>query len=151
VVKEFPAEEVRILRPIEAKLCGKGSKVEAVYPKHGKYYPARIVEKGLTKDSYVVLFEGYGDKTVLDACLLRPRVASAEKKGEEEPAYVTPGGYRIPESLKIKDKDSEWVKENKKRKIHEIKSEQRIEKQTHDAEERKQNWKQFQAKISRKK
>lgn len=71
--------------------------------------------------------------------------ASINRKVKE---IVTPGGYRIPEFLTIKDTDTETQKHNKRRKIQQIKKQQRQEQLETEATARATSWRKFASKAS---
>eukprot|EP00922_Rhytidocystis_sp_ex-Travisia-forbesii_P000855 GHVS01001231.1.p1 GENE.GHVS01001231.1~~GHVS01001231.1.p1 ORF type:complete len:258 (+),score=60.00 GHVS01001231.1:167-940(+) len=64
---------------------------------------------------------------------------------------VTPGGYRIPEFLTIKETDTATQRHQKKRKVQAIKKEQRQEVQETEANARATSWRKFSSKASSKK
>jgi survival of motor neuron-related-splicing factor 30 len=145
VTNEYPLANVKVLQPIDPRLCTSGAKLQAIWPKDGHWYDCEIAS--VKPDGYLVVFEGYKDKVEVKAEHLRKRQIVKSTEPREE--YVTPAGYRIPEALKITEKDSDKLKEEKKRKIHHIKQQQRLEKQDEEATERQNAWKSFNKKVRR--
>jgi len=144
VSHDFPIEKLRILQPLDPRYCTSGAKLQAVWSKDGKWYDCQIVSK--IGEKYLVSFEGYKEREEVSPELLRRRPATPQQAQDD---YVTPAGYRIPTSLKIDEKDNEKTKGEKKRKIHQIKSQQRIEKQEEEAAEKQNAWKAFNKKLRR--
>ena len=145
LTKEYPLGSVKVLQPIDPRLCTTGAKLQAIWPQDGHWYDCEV--SAAKPDGYLVIFEGYKDKIEVRADHLRKR--QIIKTNEPKQEYVTPAGYRIPEALKITDKDSDKMKEEKKRKIHHIKQQQRLEKQDEEATDRQNAWKAFNKKIKR--
>eukprot|EP00922_Rhytidocystis_sp_ex-Travisia-forbesii_P036740 GHVS01054648.1.p1 GENE.GHVS01054648.1~~GHVS01054648.1.p1 ORF type:complete len:245 (+),score=64.19 GHVS01054648.1:113-847(+) len=74
--------------------------------------------------------------------------ATIKKKVKE---IVTPGGYRIPEFLTIKETDTATQRHQKKRKVQAIKKEQRQEVLETEANARATSWRKFSTKANAKK
>jgi len=145
VTNEYPLANIKVLTALEPRLCTTGAKLQAIWPKDGHWYDCEVV--AMKPDGYLVAFEGYKERIEVKPEHLRKRKITKSADPVEE--YVTPSGYRIPEILKITEKDTEKVKEEKKRKIHQIKQQQRIGKQDEEATERQNAWKAFNKKIKR--
>ena len=143
VVKDFPNDQVKYLTGLPSGVFP-GAKLEGVYEQDGRWYPC-VVVKRLPENRAVVKFDGYKEEVELRLSFLRPRGSEPQEK-----EYVTPAGYRIPEKLKIEEKDPEKLKAMKKRKIEELKKGQRAGRKDEEAETRKKSWIDFKQSVSNK-
>lgn len=144
ITNEYPLANLRVLQPLDPRLCISGAKLQAIYPKDGNWYDCQVIAS--KPDGYLVSFEGYKDRIIITGDQLRKR---KNVKTDPIDEYVTPAGYRIPQNLKISETDTDKVKEDKKRKIHHLKQQQRNEKQEEEAAEKQNAWKAFNKKLKR--
>ena len=150
VVKDFTNDQVKYLTSLPSGVFP-GAKLEGVYEQDGLWYNC-IVVKRLPENRAIIKFDGYKDEVEIRLSWLRPRPAASNARQSTEPAekeYVTPAGYRIPEKLKIDEKDPEKLKAAKKRKIEELKKEQRHGRQEDEAESRKKSWLDFKKSVGK--
>jgi hypothetical protein len=132
-------------------LFAPGQRVQALWKDDGLWYDATVVLAAPDSTFMVDFdgFEGQSESVTLDQ-LREPVLFAPAHKKKEDKTYTTPAGYVIPERLRIdKGKDSEAVIEQKKRKLHQVKSQQRSERQTEEASQSKQKWQDFQKKMGR--
>ena len=144
ITNEYALASLRVLQPLEPRLCVSGAKLQAIYPKDGNWYDCEVIAS--KPDGYLVQFEGYKERLILSADHLRRRKIV---KIDPVEAYVTPAGYRIPQNLKISEADTDKVKEDKKRKIHHVKQQQRNERQEEEANVKQNAWKAFNKKLKK--
>lgn len=157
--REYDLKDVKFLPRAEKDKFPIGRKVQAIWEEDGLWYNAEIVDAPDSKpveNMFHVVFEGFDDGATypVQSDQLREPVKYERPKqthvqaDEEKKTYVTPAGYVIPENLKIDPtKDSEKVIEDKKRKIHQIKSQQRRDKYTEEVAHNKSQWQQFQQRM----
>eukprot|EP00922_Rhytidocystis_sp_ex-Travisia-forbesii_P036742 GHVS01054650.1.p1 GENE.GHVS01054650.1~~GHVS01054650.1.p1 ORF type:complete len:248 (+),score=56.08 GHVS01054650.1:190-933(+) len=89
-----------------------------------------------------------GDGRIRNSAQAAATAATIKKKVKE---IVTPGGYRIPEFLTIKETDTATQRHQKKRKVQAIKKEQRQEVLETEANARATSWRKFSTKANTKK
>lgn len=149
--REYDLKDIKLLPEMPEGFLTAGSRVQAIWKEDGLWYNGTIT--GLSPEKHcLVEFDGFeGKAEVVKRDQVRePMIASAEVKVKEIKTYMTPGGYVIPEKLKVdKSKDSDAVIADKKRKAHHLKSQQRSEKLSEEAHQSKQKWQQFQQKHIR--
>ncbi|KAH0471892.1 MAG: hypothetical protein KVP17_001464 [Porospora cf. gigantea B] len=112
------------------------SACEAVYDDDGLWYPATVIRYAGATEVHVSFMDWHEDGVV---SLDRVRVPRKSKIAEVK-EIITPGGYRLPESLQIKSSDSQKVKDVKKRRGNEIKKQQRKERVEQTYKEKQSNW-----------
>ena len=149
--REYDLKDIKLLPEMAEASLTTGMRVQAIWKEDGLWYNGTIT--GLNSDKHcLVEFDGFEGKAeiVKRDQVREPIVVATEVKAKEVKTYTTPGGYVIPEKLKIdKSKDSEAVMADKKRKAHHLKSQQRAEKLSEEAYQSKQKWQQFQQKHVR--
>ena len=146
VIKEFPEDQlIRPLVPISLKHCVKGARLQAArLEKDGGWYDCTVIgSNSVTGEAFLVTFDRMKDAT--DKKLIEVPVELLRKRPQSKdgPFYVTEGGFKIPEQYKIDEKDSEEVREVKKRKIAYSKKLQKEEQKGAEHEERKSAWQNF--------
>jgi hypothetical protein len=141
--RECKVSEVKLLKPPHAAQLQPGTHCQGINAKDGLWYDAIIAEQ--TEKGYLVHFQALGQKQ--EVAFDRVRLGQTVKKRTVK-EIITPGGFRIPESLQILPGDSEEVIAAKRRKIHAIKSTQK-EALTVQKEVQKANgWQKFNKKSS---
>jgi len=158
--REYDVKDVKFLDQMKKENYPTGTRVQAIWVDDGLWYDAQIVdapEGKSAQDGFFVVFDGFddgipnhvqSDQVRAPIKVSRPQKAKTNDSEEEKKTYVTPAGYVIPENLKIdRSKDSEKVIEDKKRKIHQLKSQQRQEKYTEEITHNKSQWQQFQQRM----
>lgn len=146
--REYDLKDIKLLPEMPDGSIKAGSRVQAIWKEDGLWYNGTITGLNPEKECLVEFdgFEGKAEVVKRDQ-VREPIIVSADVKVKETKTYMTPGGYVIPEKLKIdKSKDSEAVMADKKRKAHHLKSQQRSEKLSEEAHQSKQKWQQFQQK-----
>ncbi|GAM23158.1 hypothetical protein SAMD00019534_063330 [Acytostelium subglobosum LB1] len=126
-----------------------GTKCEGKYSVDGVWYDAVIDE--INKDgSYKVTYTEYGNSETLNVSDIRPvtRQKVAGTVQDQSSRYTTAADslQQIPKHLKILPDDSEEVKKQKQKKIHLIKSQNRLYKADEESKKKKQAWQDFQNK-----
>lgn len=150
--REYDIKDIKLLPLAAMEAFPVGKRVQAIWLDDGLWYNATVSNFSATGDEVIVSFDGFeGDASTVKLDQIRePVVAPRQEKVKEVKTYTTPGGYVIPENLRVdKKKDSEEVILDKKRKAHHLKSQQRSERHTAEAAAGKQKWQQFQQKIVR--
>jgi hypothetical protein len=140
-----------VLPKASASLFPVSKRVQAVWREDGLWYNGTVHEH-LPDGDFAIAFDGFeGEPEIVHADQVRePVVFKHVPIKREAKTYTTPAGYVIPEKLKIdRARDSEAAIEEKKRKIHHLKSQQRSEKHNEDLNASKNKWQQFQQKVSR--
>jgi len=131
-----------------------GSECEAKWSVDEVWYKAVITEV-LPGGSYLVTFSEYSNSEIVGIDSIRPvSEVSHQVKNypEEKKRVVAPDAILpIPKSLKILPGDTEEVKERKKKKIHAIKSANRLKVYEESRTKSADNWKNFQAGLTTKK
>jgi len=154
--RDYKIEDIKLLPIGSSESFPVGTKVQAIWKNDGLWYNAQVAETRSSDvtEVFMVIYEGFdGEPEPVKADQIRAPVevtpvAAKSSKEKDSKTYVTPAGYVIPEKLKIDPaKDSEKVIEDKKRKIHLIKSQQRQEKHTEELNVSKSKWQQFQSKF----
>jgi len=157
--REYDVKDVKFLAKVKSEDFPPGRRVQAIWIDDGLWYNAKVVdapEGKVPENGLYVVYDGFDDgiPSLVQSDQLREPIKvqrvqkSTSESEEEKKTYVTPAGYVIPENLKIdRSKDSEKVIEDKKRKIHQIKSQQRQEKYTEEISHNKNQWQQFQQKM----
>ena len=160
--REYDVKDVKFLPRANHEDFPIGHRIQAIWVDDGLWYNAKIVEPPseggkVSDDAFHVTYDGFEDGGVpylVQSDQIRepvkfqkPQKPSGDSE-EDKKTYVTPAGYVIPENLKIdRAKDSEKVIEDKKRKIHQIKSQQRQEKYTEEISHNKSQWQHFQQRM----
>merc|ERR1712205_2650 len=87
-------------------------KIQAIWPSDGLWYEATLTEQ--TEKGWLVTWkeEGSASEVAFD----RVRITQGTQKKRQVKEILTPGGYKIPESLQIIPTDTEEVKAAKRRK-----------------------------------
>jgi hypothetical protein len=151
--REYGVDDIKLLPKANPEHFTVGMKVQAIWKDDGLWYNAKIEALPNGDDLYRVLYDGFdGEPETVKADQIRepiiPTRPATQVADKEVKTYVTPAGYIIPEKLKINpSKDSEKVMEDKKRKIHHIKSQQRQERHSEELNASKSKWQQFQSKL----
>jgi len=141
-----------------------GSKVLAKYAEDSLWYEATIDSIPITADDkYGITFSSYGNKQECSLEDLAPVNTQGLPGGFEIPsntpedetddlldAALDNKTIPIPKSLKILPTDSEDVRNMKKRKLHAIKSQNRIKKMEEERYQSAISWKEFNQKASKK-
>ncbi|KAH0472118.1 MAG: uncharacterized protein KVP18_003065 [Porospora cf. gigantea A] len=112
------------------------SSCEAVFDDDGLWYPATVIRYVGGTEICVSFADWHEDGVV---SLDRIRVPRKSKITEVK-EIITPGGYRLPESLQIKSSDSQKVKDVKKRRGNEIKKQQRKDRVEQTYKDKQSNW-----------
>lgn len=153
--REYKISEVRLLKPPPPVQCQVGAEVQAIFSEDGLWYDATIVEQ--TETGYKVEFKEYGEKEDLRFDMVR--LKQVEKKAKNElleakqkniKIVETPGGWKLPETLIVQPTDTDKQRELKRRKIHQLKSEQRKEREDIQMAQRQNSWMKFKNKASTK-
>lgn len=124
-----------------------GSVCEGQYSVDGIWYRAKI--DSINKDgTFVVTYTDYGNTETLTFDKIRPPTRSlkllANQTLEQKKYLQAPDQIQvIPKSLKILPEDSEEVKKQKQKKIHSIKSMNRLKKVEEEGKQKTQAWKDF--------
>ncbi|KAM9978144.1 hypothetical protein ACTFIY_011900 [Dictyostelium cf. discoideum] len=124
-----------------------GSVCEGQYSVDGVWYRAKI--DSINKDgTFVVTYTDYGNTETLTFDKIRPPTRSlkllANQTLEQKKYLQAPDQIQvIPKSLKILPEDSEEVKKQKQKKIHSIKSMNRLKKVEEEGKQKTQAWKDF--------
>jgi survival-of-motor-neuron-related-splicing factor 30 len=138
-----------------------GNHCIAIFRDDGQWYEAKI--EALPSESnpnYSVTYIGYGNQAEVSPSEIAP-LSEKDKKVKKKVAQNTTQNNKvveedenglivIPKSLKILPTDSEEVRNMKKRKIHAIKSQNRLKKLDEDRNSRQNAWKDFTDKFSKK-
>lgn len=141
-----------------------GTKVLAKYTEDSLWYEATIDSIPITADDkYWITFLSYGNKQECSLEDLAPVNTQGLPRGIEIPsntpedetdqlldAALDNKTIPIPKSLKILPTDSEDVRNMKKRKLHAIKSQNRIKKLEDERYQSAISWKEFNQKASKK-
>eukprot|EP01112_Ceratiomyxa_fruticulosa_P018956 TRINITY_DN6135_c0_g1_i3.p1 TRINITY_DN6135_c0_g1~~TRINITY_DN6135_c0_g1_i3.p1 ORF type:complete len:305 (+),score=72.00 TRINITY_DN6135_c0_g1_i3:207-1121(+) len=131
-----------------------GSECEAKWSEDETWYKAVITEV-LPGGSYKVTFSEYGNSEIVRIDAIRPvsEVSHQLKNYPEEKKRITaPDAFLpIPKSLKILPTDPEDVKDKKKKKIHAIKSANRLKVYEESRAKSANSWKSFQEGLGSKK
>mmetsp|Transcript_57893 Transcript_57893/g.154698 ORF Transcript_57893/g.154698 Transcript_57893/m.154698 type:complete len:323 (+) Transcript_57893:107-1075(+) len=141
--REYRFSEVRLVKPPHPAQCGPGTKCQAIFEEDGLWYDCVVKEQ--TEKGYRVLFTDYGNDEEVNFDQVRLGQSKQAEKKANVKEYVTPAGYRIPENLKIDPADSQKQKALKRRKIREIKAEQRKKMMDQDHLKVQNNWQKFMA------
>lgn len=143
-VKEYKGNELKLLKPPHAAQLQPGTKIQAIWPSDGLWYEATLTEQ--TEKGWLVTWtaEGSASEVAFD----RVRLTQGAQKKRQVKEILTPGGYKIPESLQIIPNDSEEVKAAKRRKIHAIKGQQKDEIKKKVATDKATSWQKFNKKAS---
>eukprot|EP01132_Coremiostelium_polycephalum_P003618 gene3618-4504_t len=134
----------------ESGKIGIGTACEAKYSVDGIWYNAVIT--GINKDgTYFVTYTDYGNTESLNLENIRPPTRSQKlidnQQLEQKKYLITPDAIQeIPKSLKVLPTDSDDVKKQKLKKIHSIKSQNRLKLQDEQSKKKKQAWQDFQNK-----
>jgi hypothetical protein len=150
--REYDLKDLRLLPSASVDSFPEGKRVQAIWVEDGLWYNATITGLSSTKQEFLLAFDGFeGEPSPVKLDQIRePIIVPKQEKSKDVKTYTTPGGYVIPEKLRIdKKKDSEEVIADKKRKAHHLKSQQRTEMHNEKATAGKQKWQQFQQKIVR--
>ncbi|KAF4661815.1 Survival of motor neuron--splicing factor 30 [Perkinsus chesapeaki] len=145
--REYKVQDVALLKPPRPQEAPVGSTVQAIWSQDGLWYQCTVLEH--TVKGYKVLFEEDPGQTPeevsIDQIRLIPKAVETKKAtAVAEKEYVTPGGYRIPEKYKIDPKvDSEASIDAKKRKIHQLKTQQREELKNKESKQAQNSWQKF--------
>ena len=157
--REYAVKDVKFLNEAKHDEFPTGARVQAIWTDDGLWYNAKVVDApdGKTPQyGFYVVFDGFDDgitnlvrsDQIREPVKMQRPHKTKDQSDEEKKTYVTPAGYVIPENLKIdRSKDSEKVIEDKKRKIHQLKSQQRQEKYTEEISHNKSQWQQFQQRM----
>jgi hypothetical protein len=149
--REYDLKDIRLLQQRSHRDFPLGRRVQSIWTEDGLWYNGTIAGVG-KEGGFQVTYDGFeGEPVEVKTDMVRePVIVPEEAKAKEVKTYTTPGGYVLPEKLKIdKKRDSEAVIEEKKRKAHHLKSQQRSERHEAEANASKQMWKQFQQKVPR--
>jgi len=142
-VKECKMQEVKLLKPPHAAQLTSGVACQAISSKDGLWYDGVVAEQ--TAKGYLVNFNDLNIKQ--EVFFDRVRLGqSAKKRTVKE--IITPGGYKIPESLQIMQGDTEEVIAAKRRKIHAIKNQQKDGLQAQKQVTKANSWQKFNKKSS---
>ncbi len=157
--REYDIKDVKFLAKANNDDFPVDTRIQVIWGADGLWYNGKIVESPeakTPKDCFYVVYDGFddgipylvkSDQVRKPIKIQRTPKTDAEKE-EEQKSYVTPAGYVIPENLKIDpSKDTEKIIEDKKRKIHQIKSQQRRDKYTEEITHNKSQWQQFQQRM----
>ncbi|KAF4672707.1 Survival of motor neuron--splicing factor 30 [Perkinsus olseni] len=144
--REYKVQDVALLKPPRPQEAPVGSVVQAIWAQDGLWYQCTILEH--TVKGYKVIFEEDPGQTPeevnIDQIRLIAREAQAKKATVGEKEYITPAGYRIPEKYKVDPKvDSEASIEAKRRKIHQLKTQQREEMKDKESKQSQVSWQKF--------
>lgn len=151
--REYLTVDIKLLPVIPVDQFSIGSKVQAIWKDDGLWYNAEL--KAVTAEGeFEIAYDGFDTESVIlprDQVRV-PVVVNKQKKplviSANEPTYVTPAGYVIPEKLKIDPlKDAEDVIAKKKRKIHALKSQQKGDKYVEEISSNVNKWQSFQQKF----
>eukprot|EP00921_Rhytidocystis_pertsovi_P008473 GHVQ01013883.1.p1 GENE.GHVQ01013883.1~~GHVQ01013883.1.p1 ORF type:complete len:341 (+),score=69.11 GHVQ01013883.1:451-1473(+) len=159
--EEYKLNQIRIFQPPHPSLLPPGAKAYAVYEKLGEWHEC-VIQERLSNGGYSVAFPGHSNLKLdvnFDQVRLVGGTAQQSQKAAAQAAQlrkkvkeiITPGGYRIPEFLTAKPNDTEAQRQNKKRKVQQIKKQQRLEQQEQEAVMRVSGWKKFASKATNKK
>ncbi|KAN0032839.1 hypothetical protein ACTFIV_006766 [Dictyostelium citrinum] len=124
-----------------------GSVCEGQYSVDGIWYRAKI--DSINKDgTFVVTYTDYGNSETLTFDKIRPPTRSlkllANQTLEQKKYLQAPDQIQaIPKSLKILPEDSEEIRKQKQKKIHSIKSMNRLKKVEEEGKQKTQAWKDF--------
>ncbi|KAM9979078.1 hypothetical protein ACTFIZ_000398 [Dictyostelium cf. discoideum] len=124
-----------------------GSVCEGQYSVDGIWYRAKI--DSINKDgTFVVTYTDYGNTETLTFDKIRPPTRSlkllANQTLEQKKYLQAPDQIQvIPKSLKILPEDTEEVRKQKQKKIHSIKSMNRLKKVEEEGKQKTQAWKDF--------
>ncbi|KAK5581888.1 hypothetical protein RB653_003468 [Dictyostelium firmibasis] len=124
-----------------------GSVCEGLYTVDGIWYRAKI--DSINKDgTFVVTYTDYGNSETLTFDRIRPPTRSlkllANQTLEQKKYLQAPDQIQaIPKSLKILPEDTEEVRKQKQKKIHSIKSMNRLKKVEEEGKQKTQAWKDF--------
>jgi hypothetical protein len=142
-MKDCKLQEVKLLKPPHAAQLTSGTACQAINVKDGLWYDGVIAEQ--TPKGYMVNFNDLNMKQ--EVFFDRMRLGqSAKKRTVKE--IITPGGYKIPESLQIMQGDTEEVIAAKRRKIHAIKNQQKDGLKAHKEVTKANSWQKFNKKSS---
>jgi hypothetical protein len=142
-VRDCKLQEVKLLKPPHAAQLTAGTSCQAINVKDGLWYDGVIAEQ--TEKGYLVNFSELGMKQ--EVYFDRVRLGhSAKKRTVKE--IITPGGYKIPESLQINAVDTEEVIAAKRRKIHSIKNQQKDGLKAQKDVQKANSWQKFNKKSS---
>jgi len=153
--REYKISEVRLLKPPPPVQCQVGAQIQAIFSEDGLWYDSKITEQ--TENGYKVEFSEYGEKE--DVRFDMVRLKQVEKKAKNElldakqkniKIVETPGGWKIPENLIVQPTDTEKQRELKRRKIHQLKGEQRKDREDVHMVQRQNSWQKFKNKASSK-
>jgi hypothetical protein len=157
--REYDVKDVKFLAKAAKDDFPIDTRVQAIWNEDGLWYNGKIVaapDAEAFQDGFHVVYDGFddgipylvkSDQVRKPIKVPRPQKSDAAK-ADDQKSYVTPAGYVIPENLKIDpSKDSEKIIEDKKRKIHHLKSQQRQDKYTEEITHNKSQWQQFQQKM----
>jgi hypothetical protein len=142
-VKDCKMQEVKLLKPPHAAQLTGGTACQAINAKDGLWYDGVIAEQ--TPKGYLVHFNDLNIKQ--EVFFDRVRLGQSTKKRTVK-EIITPGGYKIPESLQIMQGDTEEVIAAKRRKIHAIKNQQKDGLQAHKEVAKANSWQKFNKKSS---
>lgn len=130
-----------------------GTICEAKYSADGVWYKAKI-EEILDGGKYKVTYVEYGNGEVVSITDIKP-LSDPAKQGKNvlpmKRLSAPEAIKQIPKSLEILPTDSEEVRATKKKKIHSIKSQNRLKLVEDERNSVKNNWQKFQTKGAKKK
>jgi hypothetical protein len=142
-VKECKLQEVKLLKPPHAAQLTAGTACQAINLKDGLWYDGVIAEQ--TAKGYLVHMQELNMKQ--EVFFDRVRLGqSAKKRTVKE--IITPGGYKIPESLQLVTGDTEEVIAAKRRKIHALKNQQKDGLKAQKDVSKANSWQKFNKKSS---
>lgn len=163
----LPLQDLKFIPPISTSnpLCRPGSLCWAINSKNGLWFTANFVNATTSGVSLTFKNETEIITVPLDwvsftkptACLYNADSTSSRqsrdvgtrpKRAARE--IITPGGYRIPDALRINPQDTERVRQIKKKKISLLKKEQRREIIEEEAKNRQSSWKSHAAATAKK-
>ena len=158
-------QDVKFVPPtvLTNQFCRPGSHCWAIKASDGLWHTATISQ--VNSNNLVVQFTTTNETVTLPldwvslnrpmACIActstasrNPRDGKRSKRPSRE--IITPGGYRIPDALRINPQDTERVRQIKKKKISLLKKEQRREVIEQEARNRQTSWKTHTAATAKK-
>jgi len=143
--RECKSTEIKLLKPPHAAQLQPGTVCQAINAKDGLWYDVTVAEQ--TEKGYFVHFQALGQKQ--EVFFDRIRLGQT-KKVRNVKEFITPGGFRIPESLQLMPGDTEEVIAAKRRKIHAIKNTQKNALDVQKQVQKANSWQKFNKKSSAK-
>lgn len=142
--REYKLAEIRLLKPPHPAQCQPGTKCQAIFSEDGLWYDCMVTDQ--TEKGYAVTFVEYGNKE--DVRFDRIRVGGKKDNKRTIKEITTKAGYKIPETLVIKEDDDEEAIALKKQKIKGVKSSQRQDLISQEHVKKATSWQKFNNKAS---